>query len=341
MGAIEHSGSVRIDLVGGTLDLAPINLILNNVVTINMATNIKAKVLIKPIDYEGIEIHSADLELLRKFTFSEFNSNNLNSGHFGELTFLASIIHYFNPNKGLSIDLSSGSPPGGGLGGSSTMGLTLFKALCEYLEVAFDRDKAIKIIKDIESVILNSGPTGYQDYYPCVYGGVLALKPKMGEVGIEQFYSPELRKYLESHLTLVYSGVTRFSGINNWEVYKNFFDEPDQRTRKLLQTMADLSMETYQAIKKKNFSKITGLASQEGELRKKLFPGIVPKSTEELYHSLRKKLPHLGMKMCGAGGGGCYLLFHGPGEREIIQNYLRELEAKDKVLEFTIEKNII
>ena len=34
------SGSVRVDLVGGTLDLEPINLILPNVVTMNVATSL-------------------------------------------------------------------------------------------------------------------------------------------------------------------------------------------------------------------------------------------------------------------------------------------------------------
>ena len=39
-----YEGSVRVDLLGGTLDLNPINLILPNVVTLNLATSLKAKV---------------------------------------------------------------------------------------------------------------------------------------------------------------------------------------------------------------------------------------------------------------------------------------------------------
>ena len=41
------SGSVRVDLLGGTLDIHPINLVLPNVVTLNMATGLMANVLLK------------------------------------------------------------------------------------------------------------------------------------------------------------------------------------------------------------------------------------------------------------------------------------------------------
>jgi D-glycero-alpha-D-manno-heptose-7-phosphate kinase len=41
---VTSEGSVRVDLVGGTIDLEPINLILPNVVTLNVATSLKAKV---------------------------------------------------------------------------------------------------------------------------------------------------------------------------------------------------------------------------------------------------------------------------------------------------------
>ena len=50
--AVTIEGSVRVDLLGGTLDLVPINLILPNVVTLNLATSLKAKVTISPIDFD-------------------------------------------------------------------------------------------------------------------------------------------------------------------------------------------------------------------------------------------------------------------------------------------------
>src|SRR5439155_3222259 len=127
-------------------------------------------------------------------------------------------------------ELESGSPPGAGLGGSSAMGVTCFSALSQFCGEKMDRIEAIQKVNSLEARILDCGPAGYQDYYPALFGGVLGLVAKPGKVLVEQLYSNELKNVLESHLTLVYSGETRLSGINNWEVYKAFFNK-DQAVR--------------------------------------------------------------------------------------------------------------
>ena len=54
------------------------------------------------------------------------------------------------------------------------------------------------------------------------------------------------------------------------------------------------------------------------------------------YNELKGTLPHIGMKVCGAGGGGVFLVLHQEGERE------RVLETVVKMgmttLDFSIEK---
>ena len=62
MKRLEESGSVRVDLLGGTIDLNPICLILPDVVTLNIATELKAKALIEEVNLDGIEIVSSDYE---------------------------------------------------------------------------------------------------------------------------------------------------------------------------------------------------------------------------------------------------------------------------------------
>ena len=44
---IEESGSVRIDLLGGTLDLHPIGLLTPRSCTLNFATSLKTRVLVQ------------------------------------------------------------------------------------------------------------------------------------------------------------------------------------------------------------------------------------------------------------------------------------------------------
>lgn len=337
---IEKEGSVRIDLIGGTLDIHPINLILKNAVTINLATSIKAKVSVEELDIDGVEIYSSDFELQKTYSFSEFNEENFSTDHFGSLKFLCRIISEFKLNQGAKIILSSGSPPGAGLGGSSTIGLTLYKALCEFTKKDCEAINAINVVKDIEATILDSGMTGYQDYYPAMMGGILALHPRFGKVEVEQLYSPELKKYIEEHVTLIYSGKTRFSGINNWEIYKSFFDK-DPHIRKGLATIAELSHSALEAIRKKNFSLLTGIVSQEGEERKKLFPDIVPEDMEKFFLDLKMDIPHLGMKICGAGGGGCFLLLHQPSDREELDSLIKEMDSSFRKIDFKIASGVL
>ena len=320
---ISSSGSVRVDLLGGTLDLNPINLVLPNVVTLNLATSLQARVEIESLESDEVVIHSRDYDSTKTFRKEDLSPEKLASGHFEELSFVVEIINLFIFSGGLKITMESDAPTGSGLGGSSAMGVTLYKALADYTSVALDREEAIKIVNGLEGKILDSGPAGYQDYYPALYGGILSLVPKPGKVEVDQLFSIELSDYLSKHVTLVYSGESRLSGINNWEVYKKFFDK-DAATRKGLTGIAEVSWKAYQALKDREFEHLSTLIATEGKIRDELFPGIVSEGMENLYNKIKAKVPQLGMKVCGAGGGGCFLLIHEEGQSDKVKTLVRE-----------------
>lgn len=328
-------GSVRVDLLGGTLDLNPINVILPNVVTLNLATSLKAKVSVSPIDFDGVEIISRDYNSTDKFHSKDFTEENLRKGFFGNLSFIAQILNLFELHSGVRLVLESGSPAGAGLGGSSAMGVTCYSALAQFVGEKFDRVEAIQKVNSLEARILDCGPAGYQDYYPALFGGVLGLIAKPGKVIVEQLYSTELKEVLESHLTLVYSGETRLSGINNWEVYKAFFNK-DQAVRKGLGEIADLSSRALECIHQKDYTNLIPLIALEGEERRKLFPGILTPAMQELYKDIKSAGNHLGMKVCGAGGGGCFLLTHTLADKKLIEAMIDRYNMKK--LDFIVEK---
>lgn len=329
---IVEEGSVRVDLLGGTLDLNPINLILPHVVTLNLATSLKAKVKISEIDFDGVEIHSHDYHSTHQFESGIFTEEHLRQGTFGPLTFIARLLHLFKIDRGVKIELESGSPPGAGLGGSSAMGVTTFKALTRFLDLPFDKMDAFTRVNSIEAMILDSGPAGYQDYFPALYGGVLAIRPHLGSIDVEQIYTDTLKEYLEDHVTLVYSGETRMSGINNWEVYKAFFNK-DADVRRGLQKISELSYDAYLSIKSKDYKKIRVLIKEEGEERRKLFPYILTPQMNALYEELPKDM---GMKVCGAGGGGCFLILHEKDARQKVNELIQKYQMHK--MEFKVEK---
>ena len=80
------------------------------------------------------------------------------------------------------------------------------------------------------------------------------------------------------------------------------------------------------------------LIADEGELRKGLAPNIVPEAVSSLANKLHESDLIFGVKMCGAGGGGCYILTHLPQNKDAI---VREVEdAGHTILDFAIEQPI-
>lgn len=307
---VTEAGSVRVDLVGGTLDIEPINLILKDVWTLNVATGLKAQVILEKTSFKGLEIVSSDYNKTYKYEEAELTDEQvLYSRRFEEMTFVIQILKLFGLTTNLKVELMSGAPAGSGLGGSSAMGVTLYKALCKFTDQKFDVKEAVRRVKGVESRILNQGVAGYQDYFPALVGGVLALKGIEGDILIEQLYSPELKKALEDNVALVYSGQSRASGINNWEVYKGFFDKRIEVVEGLA-AIAKISTDTRQAILKKDWKKMLELIGLEGEEREKLFPNITTDKIRDLASALRAQGHAVGLKMCGAGGGGCFILIH-------------------------------
>ena len=336
---IISEGSVRVDLLGGTLDLEPINLILPNVVTLNVATSLKAKVTVESTQEETVVIKSEDYNTTYTFQKSDFTSQKLiQEGFFKEMSFICQILDAFNLHSNISLTLKSGAPAGSGLGGSSAMGITLFKALCKYTNKELKVDEAVAVVKGIEGRILNQGVPGYQDYYPALLGGILCLRGVPGKTIYQQLYSDELKSFLEDHITLVYSGISRQSGINNWDVYKAFFDG-NEKVRSGMYEIANLSYRAYEAIEEMNFSELLQLMGQEGNAREMLAKGIVPTEIKEFYQALSKEVPGVGLKMCGAGGGGCFIITHQKNQKEQVLQSVKSFNSnpKMKVLDFSIE----
>ncbi len=305
---VEH-GSVRVDLLGGTLDIHPINLILPEVVTINVATSLQAEVRIEETRGDLLKIYSSDYN--KQYLY---DCEQLAGSDFAEMNLVISLLKALpkvdvKQLMGLTIELRSGAPAGSGLGGSSAMGVTLLKALNRFFNLNLSVKEIFNLVFAVEAKVLACGPTGYQDYYPALYGGILALKADVVDVKIEQHFNKDLANFLQQNITLVYSGQSRFSAINNWEVFKAFFDN-DKNIRQGLMQIAQISAKAYRALEQQQYSSFLECIIQEGEVRTKLFKNIATKSMLELVERVRALDPSGGLKVCGAGGGGCFLLIH-------------------------------
>jgi D-glycero-alpha-D-manno-heptose-7-phosphate kinase len=133
------------------------------------------------------------------------------------------------------------------------------------------------------------------------------------------------------HLVLVYTGVSRNSGISNWDIFKRFLDG-DTEVRSALQSISDAAQEMRQALLASDWQAAGAALDREWESRKILSPAVTNQRIDGLIAAARA-VGALAGKVCGAGGGGCLVLWIGDrGDANEVRRVMEERGAV--VLEF-------
>ena len=306
---------VRIDFSGGTLDCWPINVLLSPVVTINGAVNLYTSCRIQRREDQRIIIESgtnhesykfSSLEELLKYKTSlKYNNQNFR--------FFREIIAYRKPNYGFHLSTQSQSPMGGGLGGSSSLCVSIFKAFFAMDDSSCDDHKLVRICSEVETRILNK-PTGTQDYFPPLKGGVNIINYHLGETGIEHL--PANKLDINRNISLFFTGKSHHSGINNWEVIKKFVDG-DKSTIKALEIIKRVAEKTRNVFLKSDWQALPELFKEEFEARKNLSESFLSPEIEKL-DKVTQSQGADGIHICGAGGGGCVFVWSRPEKKNQI-----------------------
>lgn len=290
----------RVDLSGGTLDLWPIFAILGEVLTINVGINIYTHCGITPRQDKSIIIHSKDFNK----TWEYKNLESCLADADEKTSFYRAHFEFWKPTKGFEIITASESPVGGGLGGSSSLSISLFKAFSHWLNVKkYDPYEQVKICSNIEAKILHT-PTGTQDYFPAIRGGLNYLD--YGYHGVTWKVVPDT-SFLNDKFTLIYTGRTHHSGLNNWQVLQKFIDK-DKATISDLKSLAQVSQKIKVALEQKNMQGLEHGFKAELQFRRSLSPAFTSPEIESL--AQWSETHNVPLKICGAGGGGCVLALY-------------------------------
>jgi D-glycero-alpha-D-manno-heptose-7-phosphate kinase len=202
------------------------------------------------------------------------------------------------------------SPAGAGLGGSSCLGIAIAAALSRAREILehsppLSEETLVRTVQDAEARLIHA-PTGVQDYWGGIRGRVNVLMFHFGETTVDT-YSPDSIRGLEDELILCYSGKSRASAINNWEIFKRLFDG-DKELLRIFNQIGEMSLACAEAVRAHNLSEIISTSHLEWELRTKLWPAIETVETK----AITKAALNCGARftrVCGAGGGGVMAVF--------------------------------
>lgn len=322
----------RIDLAGGTLDIWPLYLFLEDPVTVNLAIDLFAEAVLETTPLSRgekgeVTLRSEDQGAEVRFSWEELPHYQAPPALDLHVRLLRHFIGQSKPALHFKLRTSAKSPAGAGLGGSSTLSVAMIGALAAFSGKTPSQgspspefgESLIEIVRDIETTVIQV-PAGLQDYYGAMYGGIQCLHWGAGQHRREGL-SSEALKGLESRLLLYYSGQSRNSGINNWELFKGFIDrEPDIRARfsKIGQATARLRS----ALLSLDWKAAGEAISAEWEIRKGLATGISTPAIDRALELARQTAPSTG-KICGAGGGGCFFVYvMDPNDREKVAQKL-------------------
>jgi len=325
---VNSSAPTRIDLAGGTVDLWPLYLFHPNARTVNIAIDLRAKAKVEQMGGNAIEIRSEDMGTSHRLPSIDY-VDEIEPGH--PLELILRLLAFFRPQGGLKVTTSSQSPVGAGLGGSSALNIALCAAFNSLIGGRYSREELITIAKNVETQVLRV-PAGVQDYYPAMYGGLNSVMLEITGDSLLR-HSHILAHQIESRLVLVYSGKSHNSGINNWQVMKDYVDG-SKDVQAHMRSIQEASGELEIALKTGRFDEAARAIEFEMESRQKLAPGIVIPEVAELI-SYAKANGAKAAKVCGAGGGGCVMFWTNPTDKYPLIKKLREREAN--ILDFHVD----
>ncbi len=317
--ALHAQAPCRVDLAGGTVDIWPLYLFHPGALTVNFAVDIQTHCRIAPMRGKSIYLVSHDTR--REERFPDLKA--LCRARVYRHPLAAHLVRFFAPSRGLRLETSSESPAGAGISGSSALMIATSAALARFTGRAYGKEELRVLAQDVEARLIRV-PTGCQDYYPALYGGVSAIELEPG--GVERHAINVTASEIESRFLLVYTGAPRRSGINNWEVFQAHI-RGDRRVWRNFDAIVKLAQEMRGALAGRKWGEVAGLLREEWKLRKTNAPGITTPLIEELVAAAARHGARAA-KVCGAGGGGCIIIMTDPDGRERVAQALLHAGAR-------------
>jgi D-glycero-alpha-D-manno-heptose-7-phosphate kinase len=161
-------------------------------------------------------------------------------------------------------------------------------------------------------------PTGVQDYRPALYGGIAAIE--LGVAGVARLSLAVDPAALEARLVLAYTGASRNSGINNWDVMVRRING-DAAVAAAFDGIRDAALGVRAGLERGDWAAAARHLACEWEHRKRLAPGVTTPAIDALLASARAAGALAG-KVCGAGGGGCLFCLAEPERRDAVASAL-------------------
>jgi D-glycero-alpha-D-manno-heptose-7-phosphate kinase len=324
----------RIDLAGGTLDVYPLYLFEDGGLTVNAAINVFGRVTVEERADARIHIRAEDMG--EEEIFADLDAMEKRMG--GPLDLAKKALRFYcNPNqqgKGFNISLACDAPHGSGLGASSALLMALSSALGELGDAELPKDRLIDLGANIEAQAIRI-PTGKQDYFPPLYGGICSIWFDVDGHRLERIdKGTDLIDRLNERLVLSFTNISRFSGVTNWAMLKRYIENKGDTVSHMRRIKA-VAMGIHNSLVDGDLDEFASLLAVEWENRKALAGGVTTPEIDAMMASAAAAGARAS-KLCGAGGGGCMITYAEPDRVPAVEDALADAGAT--VMPFRIER---
>jgi D-glycero-alpha-D-manno-heptose-7-phosphate kinase len=305
-----------VDLAGGTLDIWPIGLMHPGSLTVNIALPVEVELVVDLDGETGSVLHTTPEGDARWLVPAQAHA---------DLT--AAVAFSVVPRGGVRVRVINQAPYRSGIGGSSSYGIALLRALTELVGQVPDEERMVAVVRDLEARVLGV-PTGEQDHWAAVRGGVLALHLEVGGNRIESLdVAPG---WLSERMTVFFSGIRHRSGMVNWQVVRRRLDG-DRATTEAFDAIAAAARDCRAGLLAHDEAAVAQAIRREWAARCRLAPEV---STVELEKLIGVAREHgaTAVKGCGAGGGGSIVVWHSADARAPIVSALENASGAGRVL---------
>jgi D-glycero-alpha-D-manno-heptose-7-phosphate kinase len=298
---------------GGLVVSAAIDKYLYVFLTVTQGENIQ----IMSADYQTFYRQSAEEEMLWE----------------GDLALPRAVLNHFNIREGLSMFLASQVPPGTGLGSSSTVAVSVIKALTSLLDLGLSKREIAELACAVEIDKLGM-PIGKQDQYAAAYGGANAITFHREGVSVEPLMlSPGTIEGLESNVLLFYTGAAR-EAARMLAAQDGAVRAGDGTVLDSLHRIKAMADETRRCFEAGSLSVFGEILHASWEQKKRLAQGISNPRIDE-YYDVARHNGAIGGKITGAGGGGFLMLYCEPGTAARVTEALERMGLKR--MDFSID----
>jgi D-glycero-alpha-D-manno-heptose-7-phosphate kinase len=335
---VKSAAPTRIDLAGGTLDVWPIPEILRSLEPANffslggLSGESPANRYVRTIN-AGIELFTScvlkakprgptSTNMPRGFVVSVGNAQSPANYDLADknqvATFsktyplFAKVTLHFAARlapaiESIAIETDSQVPKGSGLGGSSSLFVSLITAFQSLLkEQEHNLTATCELACKLEAGMLG-GLAGIQDHLGAAFGGVSAFELGAGEITRTAFDS-SIAHWLEKHAVLGLSMDEHHSGNTNWLVLKAFLSG-ENAARQAFSDLARNADKAFHALQSKDFNGLVESLSDDWKIRQSAFPFLTTEQIERALAAARAAGAS-GAKVCGAAAGGVMLITH-------------------------------